>query len=82
MTLKMTPPYSEWGVEERARDAGFRTAEVVHFDQKVFPGYRHRTTEKDAKTFVVAVEAEVCATATPQGCLLLACMGGRGVKGC
>ena len=61
VTLKMRPPYSEWGVEERARDAGFRTVECLHFDQKAFPGYRHRTTEKDAKTFVAAAEQEVIA---------------------
>ena len=64
VTLKMRPPYSEWQVEAQAKKAGMRTVDVLHFDQKVFPGYRHVTTEADAKTFVAAAqrEARLCKT--------------------
>ena len=34
------------------------SVKVLHFNQKLFPGYRHVTTEADAKTFVAATEKE------------------------
>jgi len=58
VTLKMRPPYSEWQVELQAKRAGMASVRVLHFDQKQFPGYRHVTTEADAKTFVAASEKE------------------------
>ena len=36
----MRPPYSEWGAEERAAEAGMRLVDNVAFDQARFPGYR------------------------------------------
>ena len=40
VTIKMRPPYSEWGVEERAAEGGMNLVDIQNFDQAVFPGYR------------------------------------------
>jgi hypothetical protein len=45
-------------VELQAKRAGMASIRVLHFEQKLFPGYRHVTTEADAKTFVAASEKE------------------------
>ena len=36
----MRPPYSEWGAEQRAAEAGMRLVDNLAFDQARFPGYR------------------------------------------
>ncbi|EKX50304.1 hypothetical protein GUITHDRAFT_104114 [Guillardia theta CCMP2712] len=64
VTIKVRPPYSEWGVEERAKEAGLILRKIIPFDQRLYPGYRHQTTKADAKTFVAASEqeAKLCKT--------------------
>mmetsp|Transcript_2315 Transcript_2315/g.3313 ORF Transcript_2315/g.3313 Transcript_2315/m.3313 type:complete len:437 (-) Transcript_2315:162-1472(-) len=51
VTLRDKPPYSNWKIEEQAAKAGFRIHATRMFDEKQFPGYRHRTTLADAETF-------------------------------
>lgn len=58
VTLKTRPPYSNWFIEDQAKDAGFVTKERRKFDIRLFPGYRHRTTDPQAKTF----EPDLCVT--------------------
>lgn len=58
VTLKTRPPYSNWLVEEQAKSAGFVLKQRRKFDARLFPGYRHRTTDPQAKKF----EAELCVT--------------------
>lgn len=60
VTLKTRPPYSNWLVEDQAKAAGFVLKERRKFDARLFPGYRHRTTDPQAKKF----EAELCVTYT------------------
>jgi hypothetical protein len=60
VTLKTRPPYSNWMVEEQAKAAGLVLKERRKFDARLFPGYRHRTTDPQAKKF----EAELCVTYT------------------
>lgn len=60
VTLKTRPPYSNWLVEDQAKAAGFVLKERRRFDAKLFPGYKHRTTDPQAKKF----EAELCLTYT------------------
>eukprot|EP00501_MAST-03F_sp_TOSAG23-6_P001730 GSMAST32.ASY1.ANO1.1804.1 assembled CDS len=58
VTLKLRPPYSGWQVDENAAESGFEVLNVVRFNPEAFPGYRHQTTEADAKMFI----AEKCST--------------------
>eukprot|EP00644_Phytophthora_capsici_P000007 jgi/Phyca11/99784/e_gw1.4.911.1 len=58
VTLKTRPPYSNWFIEDQAKAAGFVMKERRKFNIKLFPGYRHRTTDPQAKKF----EAELCIT--------------------
>lgn len=58
VTLKTRPPYSNWFIEDQAKIAGFVMKERRQFDIKLFPGYRHRTTDPQAKKF----EAHLCVT--------------------
>ena len=43
------PPYSNWGSEEAASEAGLCHVDTLDFDSGAFPGYQHQTTLKDAK---------------------------------
>ncbi|CAH0477038.1 unnamed protein product [Peronospora belbahrii] len=52
------PPYSNWFIEDQAKDAGFVMKDRRRFDIRLFPGYRHRTTDPRAKTF----EPDLCVT--------------------
>ena len=58
VTLKTQPPYSNWGIEDRARDAGLVLKARRKFDSRLFAGYRHRTTDPHAKKF----EPDLCVT--------------------
>uniref|UniRef100_M4BFN6 25S rRNA (uridine-N(3))-methyltransferase BMT5-like domain-containing protein n=1 Tax=Hyaloperonospora arabidopsidis (strain Emoy2) TaxID=559515 RepID=M4BFN6_HYAAE len=58
VTLKTQPPYSNWFVEDRAKEAGFVLKERRKFDSRLFPGYRHRTTDPQAKKF----DLDLCVT--------------------
>ncbi|CAH0517761.1 unnamed protein product [Peronospora belbahrii] len=58
VTLKTRPPYSNWFIEDQAKDAGFVMKDRRRFDIRLFPGYRHRTTDPRAKTF----EPDLCVT--------------------
>lgn len=58
VTLKTKPPYSNWLIEEQARDADLVLKERRPFDIKLFPGYHHRTTDPTAKAF----EPDQCIT--------------------
>ncbi|KAL3666616.1 hypothetical protein V7S43_008239 [Phytophthora oleae] len=58
VTLKTRPPYSNWFIEDQAKAAGFVMKERRKFNIKLFLGYRHRTTDPQAKKF----EAELCIT--------------------
>mmetsp|Transcript_9498 Transcript_9498/g.14297 ORF Transcript_9498/g.14297 Transcript_9498/m.14297 type:complete len:271 (-) Transcript_9498:133-945(-) len=58
ITIKMKPPYSLWGIEDIAKDNKFRLVATKEFDQQLFPGYRHQTTEADAVTFRAAGNIE------------------------
>mmetsp|Transcript_6470 Transcript_6470/g.12174 ORF Transcript_6470/g.12174 Transcript_6470/m.12174 type:complete len:436 (+) Transcript_6470:5-1312(+) len=51
VTLRDKPPYSNWKIEEQAAKSGFRVRETRMFNEKMFPGYHHRTTLKDAEVF-------------------------------
>lgn len=48
VTLKMAPPYSEWGITALALAEGLIQVAQVPFDPGKYPGYRHKTTLKDA----------------------------------
>ena len=52
VTLKLRPPYSQWGADDLAAAAGLRLIGDTRFDPGQFPGYRHRTTLADAKEAV------------------------------
>ncbi|ETK71494.1 hypothetical protein, variant [Phytophthora nicotianae] len=58
VTLKTRPPYSNWFIEDQAKAAGFVMKERRQFNIKLFPGYRHRTTDPQAKKF----EPHLCVT--------------------
>ncbi|OWZ19148.1 hypothetical protein PHMEG_0006643 [Phytophthora megakarya] len=58
VTLKTRPPYSNWFIEEQAKAAGFVMKERRKFNIRLFPGYRHRTTDPQAKKF----EPDLCVT--------------------
>lgn len=58
VTLKTRPPYSNWFIEDQAKTAGFVTKERRKFEMALFPGYRHRTTDPQAKKF----EPHLCVT--------------------
>ncbi|KAG7382316.1 E3 ubiquitin-protein ligase bre1 [Phytophthora pseudosyringae] len=58
VTLKTRPPYSNWFIEDQAKAAGFVMKERRKLDIKLFPGYRHRTTDPQAKKF----EPDLCVT--------------------
>ncbi|CAI5705043.1 unnamed protein product [Peronospora effusa] len=58
VTLKTRPPYSNWFIEDQAKKAGFVMKDRRRFDVRLFPGYRHRTTDPQAKTF----EPNLCVT--------------------
>jgi hypothetical protein len=64
VTIKMAPPYSLWNIEGIAETAGFDLIATKDFDQKLFVGYKHKTTQKDAKTFQAAgnLEQKLCKT--------------------
>ncbi|CAM9518375.1 unnamed protein product, partial [Phaeothamnion confervicola] len=53
VTLKDHPPYSRWDIGELAREAGVVRLRTLPFDPAAFRGYRHRTTDPDAKRFDV-----------------------------
>lgn len=48
VTIKLGPPYSEWGVEGTAREAGYVHFDTLPFDAAAYPGYAHVTTEHGA----------------------------------
>lgn len=50
MALKLAPPYSRWGAEDLAQAAGFVHFDTLPFDPTLFPGYRHQTTQAEAKS--------------------------------
>lgn len=58
VTLKTRPPYSNWFIEDQAKNAGFVMKDRRRFDIRLFPGYRHRTTDPQAKKF----EPDLCVT--------------------
>ncbi|GMF19219.1 unnamed protein product [Phytophthora lilii] len=58
VTLKTRPPYSNWFIEDQAKEAGFVLKERRKFNIRLFPGYRHRTTDPQAKKF----EPDLCVT--------------------
>ncbi|KAF0697923.1 Aste57867_11420 [Aphanomyces stellatus] len=58
ITLKTKPPYSNWNVEDQAKESGFVMKERRPFRIDAFPGYHHRTTDPQAKTF----EPDQCIT--------------------
>lgn len=47
----MRPPYSRWNVAQLAQAAGLRLLSRLEFDKSRFPGYRHQTTDPQAKFF-------------------------------
>lgn len=48
VTLKMAPPYSEWGIPALAGEAGLVLYDTYKFEPSRFPGYHHQTTERGA----------------------------------
>eukprot|EP00467_Chlorarachnion_reptans_P008990 CAMPEP_0114501880 /NCGR_PEP_ID=MMETSP0109-20121206/8743_1 /TAXON_ID=29199 /ORGANISM="Chlorarachnion reptans, Strain CCCM449" /LENGTH=444 /DNA_ID=CAMNT_0001679657 /DNA_START=100 /DNA_END=1434 /DNA_ORIENTATION=+ len=51
VTLRDKPPYSNWKLGEQASVEGFKLQASRLFNEKMFPGYRHRTTLADAEKF-------------------------------
>lgn len=51
VTLKTRPPYSNWNMEQLATEAGLVLKHICAFRPNKFPGYRHRTTDPQAKVF-------------------------------
>eukprot|EP00873_Tetraselmis_striata_P004878 jgi/Tetstr1/425142/TSEL_015604.t1 len=51
VTIKTAPPYTGWDVPAQATEEGLKLARKVPFRFADFPGYQHRTTEKDATKF-------------------------------
>eukprot|EP01025_Chloroclados_australasicus_P017931 TRINITY_DN19228_c0_g1_i2.p3 TRINITY_DN19228_c0_g1~~TRINITY_DN19228_c0_g1_i2.p3 ORF type:complete len:124 (+),score=11.90 TRINITY_DN19228_c0_g1_i2:186-557(+) len=49
MALKLKPPYKNWGAADIATSKGFVQTDTLTFNPSLYPGYRHRTTEADAK---------------------------------
>lgn len=64
VTLKTKPPYSHWNVIEQATTKGVIFRNTIKFDSRMFPGYRHQTTDPTAddldvyscKTFIFSNE--------------------------
>ncbi|CAM9709817.1 unnamed protein product, partial [Scytosiphon promiscuus] len=54
VTLKDKPPYSGWNVKGMAKESGLVMVRCLAFDPSVFPGYRHSTTDPQAKEFDAA----------------------------
>eukprot|EP01134_Creolimax_fragrantissima_P005388 CFRG5388T1 len=50
-TLKNKPPYCGWDIEKQAERAGLVMVDQKRFEFSSFKGYRHVTTEADAKQF-------------------------------
>lgn len=48
ITLKLQPPYSSWGIPALALEQDYVHYSTSDFDLAAFPGYTHKTTEKDA----------------------------------
>jgi hypothetical protein len=48
VTLKLSPPYNGWGIEEVASQAYFVHYDTLAFQADDFPGYQHRTTKAGA----------------------------------
>lgn len=59
VSLKLQPPYSQWGAHEQAKAAGFVHSDTLVFEPSAFPGYRHATTKEDAKTLDVRSKGAV-----------------------
>ncbi|CAM9927215.1 unnamed protein product [Pylaiella littoralis] len=51
VTLKDKPPYSGWNVKAMAKESELILVRCLTFDPSVFPGYRHSTTDPQAKEF-------------------------------
>eukprot|EP00752_Nemacystus_decipiens_P014195 g12624.t1 len=51
VTLKDKPPYSGWNVKAMAKESQLVLVRTLAFDPSVFPGYRHSTTDPQAKEF-------------------------------
>lgn len=50
ITLKLKPPYDRWDLTGQvAEGTGMVVGDKLFFDTTLFPGYRHRTTQADAK---------------------------------
>ena len=49
ITLKLSPPYDRWNVEELAQGTGMVLGDELSFDFSVFPGFSHQTTKAGAK---------------------------------
>ncbi|CAM9923352.1 unnamed protein product, partial [Hapterophycus canaliculatus] len=49
VTLKDKPPYSGWNVKGMAKESGLVMVRCLAFDPSVFPGYRHSTTDPQAR---------------------------------
>ena len=45
MSITISCANNIWQVELQAKRAGMASIRVLHFEQKLFPGYRHVTTE-------------------------------------
>eukprot|EP00192_Tetraselmis_astigmatica_P002830 CAMPEP_0117668716 /NCGR_PEP_ID=MMETSP0804-20121206/11707_1 /TAXON_ID=1074897 /ORGANISM="Tetraselmis astigmatica, Strain CCMP880" /LENGTH=570 /DNA_ID=CAMNT_0005476645 /DNA_START=87 /DNA_END=1796 /DNA_ORIENTATION=+ len=51
VTIKTVPPYSRWDIPAQAAQEGLKLTRKAPFLFQDYPGYQHRTTEKDAMTF-------------------------------
>ena len=51
VSLKTRPPYSNWEIESQATAADLVIKDRAPFDMRHFPGYKHQTTDPDAKAF-------------------------------
>ena len=51
VTLKTKPPYSNWQVEDRAKESDMLCKDILPFPHREFPGYEHQTTDPQAKVF-------------------------------
>lgn len=60
LTIKNRPPYSLWNIPQLIEDseAPLALSRTLKFDFSKFPGYRHKTTDPNAKVF----EADHCLT--------------------
>ena len=68
ITIKLAPPYDRWDIAGVvAEDTGLVLGDTLPFDATLFPGYRHQTTLKDAKSLfakgkAAEREARMCKT--------------------